>query len=120
VPRTIALGTCRLADSLGVALLIVYTTMGTSARFVSKCRPKTPILAATNREEVSRHMQLLYGVRSTVIPEVAHTEDLVMVMEREALRRGLVKKGDLVVFIFGQPLSKPGNTNSVRVHTVGA
>ncbi len=120
VPRTIALGTCRLADSLGVALLIVYTTMGTSARFVSKCRPKTPILAATNREEVSRHLQLLYGVRSTVIPEVAHTEDLVTLMEREAHRRRLVKKDDLLVFIFGQPLSKPGNTNSVRVHTVGA
>jgi pyruvate kinase len=119
VSRTIALGACQLADSLGVALLIAYTTTGASARFVSKCRPKTPILAASNREEVSRHLQLLYGVRSTVIPEVAHSDDLVTLTEGEAVRRGLVKKGDLVVFIFGQPFSKPGNTNSVRVHTVG-
>jgi pyruvate kinase len=119
VPRTIALGTCRLADSLGVALLIVYTTAGASARYVSKCRPRTPILAATAREEVARHMQLLYGVRSMVIPEVTHPDEMVRLAEREARRRGQVKKGDLVVFIFGQPLAKPGGTNSVRVHTVG-
>jgi pyruvate kinase len=119
VSRTIALETCRLADSLEVALLIVYTSVGASARFVSKCRPKTPILAATNRDEVARHLQLLYGVRSIVIPQVKHTEDMVRLAEREALRLGRVKKGDLVVFIFGLPLHKPGGTNSVRVHTVG-
>ncbi|HEV3234550.1 MAG TPA: pyruvate kinase [Candidatus Dormibacteraeota bacterium] len=119
VPRAIALGACRLADSLGVARLIVFTQTGASARFVSKSRPRTMILAATVRDEVSRQLQLLYGIRSMVIPVAGDTDQMVRMAEREALRRGQVKVGDRVVFVFGQPLSVPGGTNSIQIHTIG-
>ncbi|MFN2465196.1 MAG: pyruvate kinase [Candidatus Dormibacteria bacterium] len=118
VPRAIALGACRLADSLGAARLIVFTQTGSTARFVSKCRPHTLILAATTRDEVAREMQVLYGVRTMVIPAVDDTDELFGLASREAIRRGQVKKGDLVVFVFGQPLNTPGGTNTVKIHTV--
>ena len=119
VPRAIALGACRLADALNAARLIVFTQTGASARLVSKCRPRTLILAATVRDEVARQLQLLYGVRSMAVPEVTDTDEMVQLAEREALRRGQVRKGDRVVFVFGQPLSTPGGTNSIQIHTVG-
>jgi pyruvate kinase len=118
VPRAIALGACRLADSLHAARLIVFTKTGSSARFVSKCRPRTLILAATPHEEVARQMQVLYGVRSMVMPTVEDTDELFGIASREAMRRGQVKRGDLVVFVFGQPLNTPGGTNTVKIHTV--
>jgi pyruvate kinase len=86
---------------------------------VSKCRPATPILAATTRDDVARQMQLLYGVRSMVIPEARDTDVMFRVAEREALRRDQIRHGDLVVFVFGQPLSTPGGTNTIKIHVVG-
>ena len=118
VPRAVAHNACRLADSLDAARLIVFTQTGKSARYVSKCRPATPILAATTREEVARQMQLLYGVRSMVIPEARDTDVMFRVAEREARRRDQVRPGDLVVFVFGQPLSTPGGTNTIKIHVV--
>jgi pyruvate kinase len=119
VPRAIALNACRLADSLRAARLIVFTQTGSSARFVSKCRPRTLILAATNRDQVAREMQILFGVRSMVIPTAEDTDELFGIASAEAARRGQVKKGDLVVFVFGQPLNTPGGTNTIKIHTVG-
>ena len=119
VPRAIALSAVRMADSLQVARLIVFTGAGTSARYVSKCRPRTPILAMTTRDVVSRQLQVLYGVRTLVIPVATTTDEMFHLAEREALRHGQVKKGDLVVFVFGQPLSTPGGTNTIKIHTVG-
>ena len=119
VPRAIALSAVRVADSLRVARLIVFTGGGTSARYVSKCRPHTPILAMTTHESVARQMQVLYGVRTMVIPVAQTSDEMFQLAEREALRHGQVKHGDLVVFVFGQPLSTPGGTNTIKIHTVG-
>jgi pyruvate kinase len=119
VPRAVALSAVRVADSLHAVRLIVFTQAGSSARYVSKCRPRTPILAATTRPEVARQMQMLYGVRSMEIPVATNTDEMFKVAEREAVRRGQVKKGDLVVFVFGQPLSVTGGTNTIKVHTIG-
>jgi len=119
VPRAVALSAVRVADSLHVARIIVFTGAGTSARYVSKCRPRTPILAMTMREEVSRRMQILYGVRTMVIPVAETTDEMFRLAEREALSHGQVKPGDLVVFVFGQPLGIPGGTNTIKIHSVG-
>jgi pyruvate kinase len=118
VPRAVAHNACRLADTLNAARLIVFTQTGSSARFVSKCRPATPILAATMRDDIARQMQLLYGVRSMVIAEAKDTDVMLRVAEKEALRRDQVRPGDLVVFVFGQPLSTPGGTNTIKIHSV--
>ena len=119
VPRAIALSACRMADSLQAARLIVFTSTGSSARYVSKCRPRTLILAATMDERVARQMQVLYGVRTMEIPLATSTEEMFGLAEREAIKHGQVKVGELVVFVFGQPLNNPGGTNSINIHTVG-
>jgi pyruvate kinase len=118
IPRVVALSAVRVADSLKVARLIVFTQTGSSARYVSKGRPKTAILAATMRDEVARQMQILYGVRTMVIPTTSTTDEMFRVAEREAIRHGQVRRGDLVVFVFGQPLNTPGGTNTIKIHTV--
>ncbi|MFN2462781.1 MAG: pyruvate kinase [Candidatus Dormibacteria bacterium] len=120
VPRAIALSACRIADSLEAARLVVFTSTGNTARYVSKCRPRTLILAATMRSEVARQMQVFYGVRTMEIPEASGTDEMFNLAERAALKHGQVKDGDVLVFVFGQPLNTPGATNSIKIHTVGA
>ena len=37
----------------------------------------------------------------------------------EAIKKGLLAEGDMVVITAGMPLDLPGTTNMVRVHTIG-
>jgi len=69
--------------------------------------------------EVARQMQVLYGVRTMEIPPAVSTEEMFNLAEREAIKHGQVKVGEVVVFVFGQPLNNPGGTNSIKIHTVG-
>jgi pyruvate kinase len=118
VPRNIARSAVQLADSLGAVRIIVFTQTGSSARFVSKCRPETPILAATTSLECARRLQLLHGVRTMLVPAQEDTDTMLAIAETTAVERGQVRAGDRVVFVFGQPLNIPGSTNSVKLHTV--
>jgi pyruvate kinase len=119
-PRAVARSACRLADSLGAMRLVVFTQTGSSARYVSKCRPRTPILAVTTSPSVARRLQLLYGVRSLVVRQTEDTDSMFEVAEESVLLNGQARHGDTLVFVFGQPVNRPGGTNTVTVHTVAA
>ena len=36
----------------------------------------------------------------------------------ELLARGLAKRGDRIVIVFGAPVGQPGRINSLRLHTI--
>ena len=40
-------------------------------------------------------------------------------VDRELVRRGLAKRGDLIVVVAGHPAGTPGNTNLMTLHRVG-
>jgi pyruvate kinase len=120
VPRAIARSACRVADSLKAIRLVVFTQTGSSARYVSKCRPETPILAVTTSPAVSRRLQLLYGVRSLVVRQTEDTDAMFDVAEEGALASGHARPGDTLVFVFGQPINRPGGTNTVTVHVAAS
>jgi pyruvate kinase len=120
VPRAVARSACRLADALQAMRLVVFTQTGSSARYVSKCRPGTPILAVTTQPSVARRMQLLHGVRSLVVRQTEDTDTMFEVAEAGAISAGHARSGDLLVFVFGQPINHPGGTNTVTVRRAGA
>jgi len=115
-PRAVAHSACMLADSLRAMRLVVFTQTGSSARYVSKCRPHTPILAITTQPSVARRMQLLHGVRSLVVRQTEDTDSMFEVAEESAISAGHARTGDTLVFVFGQPVNQPGGTNTVTVH----
>ncbi len=117
VPRAVARSACRLADSLKAMRVVVFTQTGTSARWVSKCRPQTPILAVTTSTSVARRLQLLHGVRSLVVRQTEDTDSMFEVAEESAMQAGHARPGDSLVFVFGQPVNRPGGTNTVTVRT---
>ncbi len=115
-PRAVAHSACMLADTLQAMRLVVFTQTGSSARYVSKCRPRTPILAVTTSPSVARRLQLLHGVRSLVVRQTEDTDSMFEVAEESAIRAGHARPGDTLVFVFGQPVNRPGGTNTVTVH----
>jgi pyruvate kinase len=118
--EAVSLSSCHAADALGAEHLVVYTSSGSTARLVAKHRPRTSILALTPRPECARRLAIVWGVRAFVVDEVSTVEDLTRMIDRVLLERMLARAGDTVVVTAGTPLGRPGTTNMMKIHEVGA
>jgi len=65
-------------------------------------------------------MALYRYVHPMMLAQEMHDHDEMLVnAEVEMLRRGVVQKGDTVVFIFGDEVGIVGGTNSMKIVKVG-
>ena len=86
---------------------------------VARWRPETPIVGVTSSPQVARRLALVWGVRPLIIPPCLSTEELLKRSVDSACEAGYVDTGDTVVMTAGLPVGIPGQTNSLRVETVG-
>ncbi len=106
---------CDIAETLGVAAIIVPTVSGESAREVSKHRPRRPIVAVSPSAEALRQLALDWAVVPLPLEEATGVEEL---WERacEAVQRaGIAGPGDRVVITSGTRVNRPGSTNTILV-----
>lgn len=118
VADAVSLATAQLSDKLEAAAIVVATSGGTSARMVSRYRPRSPIVSMSADERVSRQLALVWGVLPRVIPEPSTDEALVAEAMARIQAEGLVQSGDVVVLTAGTPLGVPGQTNFIKVEIV--
>jgi pyruvate kinase len=119
VPATVCRAATQIATDLGCTAIVAFTETGASARYVSRFRPRTPIIGLTTSEAARRRMALYWGVE-TATPLGVGTQVRSMIDDADAriLREGLLNRGDLVVVVAGSPGGR-GGTNRVLVHRVG-
>jgi pyruvate kinase len=115
IDAAISYDACRTAHQLGARAIVAFTHSGSTARRVSKGRPKVPILALTSSELVSRRLQLCWGVQVCQVAEPSSVEDLFALGAKLPKNLGLAKTGDLVVITAGLPLRVMGTTNLLKV-----
>jgi pyruvate kinase len=108
------------ARSAGVAAIVVFTATGSTARLIARYRPPVPIYAFAPEDATARRLSIVYGVRSIVAPPVPSTDQMLTQLEHMLLERRYLKSGDSVVFVAGQPIGKPGTTNLIKLHRIGA
>jgi pyruvate kinase len=118
ISETICESVAHAAEDLDMKAVAVFTQSGTTARLVSKYRPKCPVYAFAHEAHITNQLNLLWGV----IPlhhDIAPTaEDMVRGAEEELIERKIVKNGDVIGVISGT-LGSTGSTNLMRLHTVG-
>jgi len=114
----ISYAACHTAYQLGARAIIAFTASGSTARRVSKYRPRTPILAITAIESTRRQLSLSWGVTALKVRQ----PKLVLNMFTEAAdagrKCGLCSAGDLVVVTAGVPMGKSGTTNMLKVEKI--
>lgn len=118
IDAAISYDACRTAHQLGARAIVAFTHSGSTARRVSKGRPKVPILALTSSALVSRRLQLCWGVQVCQVVEPASVETLFDIGAKLARSHGLAKTGDLVVITAGIPLRVTGTTNLLKVEKI--
>ena len=98
----------------------VYLQRIEPARLVSRYRPPVRIYAITPREEVARQFaDSLWRVSPVLAPQVGSTDEMMAQMDALLVEHGVLKPGELVVFVAGQPPGRAGTTNLMKLHRIG-
>jgi pyruvate kinase len=122
-PLDVASTTCKAAvqaaADLGARAIVAFTETGASARYVSRFRPRVPIIGLTPHEATRRRMAMYWGV----LPLPPVDQDLEMgEMVRQADQRlreaEVAGEGDLIVLVAGTPGLRAA-TNRMIVHRLG-
>ncbi|NQV12949.1 MAG: pyruvate kinase [Parcubacteria group bacterium] len=108
----------RLARDVEARAILVATISGYSARLVSRYRPELPIVVAAENEKVRRQLALSWGVIPFVVARCQNVDELIKKVVACAKHHQIIKEGDKVIIIGGQPVGKTGNVNLVKVHQV--
>jgi pyruvate kinase len=107
------------AEDLHMSAIAVFTDTGTTARLISKYRPKTIIHAFSHVPTVCNRMNLLWGVRPVPHAQTKTVEEMVTAAEGQLLEQGKVKVDDIMGVVGGTRMST-GSTNFMRLQIVGA
>jgi pyruvate kinase len=118
IPETICESMAHACEDLDVAAIAVFTETGTTARQLSKYRPKPPIYALSSVPEVINRMAMLWGVKPILCEKAHTTEEMVDTAERLMQEGGHARKQDILGIVAGTR-TRSGSTNFLRLHIIG-
>lgn len=122
-PRTqggaITLAAMEVADFVDAKFLCIFTESGDTARRMSRLRPSIPMVGFTPDPAIRRRMSLTWGIQSSLVEHVDHTDQMFIQVDDYFLGNDLAKVGDKVVVISGSPPGIVGSTNDIRIHKIG-
>jgi pyruvate kinase len=118
--EAIALSAAFTSIHLNVKAIAAMTQSGSTALWMSRISTHVPIYALTPEVETRRKATLFRGVYPVNFKPSIHDRDqLLAEAEDELRRRGAVRNGDLILLTIGEPIGKPGGTNTMKIVRVG-
>ncbi len=120
IPNAISAAVGQIAEQLNASAIMTLTKTGSTARNVSKFRPKTPILAITPHVHVSRRLQLVWGVKPLLVLDLPSTTQTFQAAINVAQEKNWLAAGNLVVMTAGTLQGVSGSTDLIKVELVKA
>jgi pyruvate kinase len=120
IPNAISAAVGQIAEQLEASAIMTLTKTGSTARNVSKFRPKTPILAITPQVHVARRLQLVWGVKPLLVLDLPSTTQTFQAAISVAQEKEWLAAGDLVVMTAGTLQGVAGSTDLIKVELVKA
>lgn len=118
VIESLAYSCVMLAENVDAKVISTITHSGSTARRIAKFRPRVPIVAFTESDEVRKQLGMVWGVQPIKIDEIFDTDKSVKLMEEHLKNHGLVNKDDRAIIATGMPIAKKGRTNMIKVSTI--
>ncbi len=107
-----------MAHDVDARVIATITHSGSTAQRIAKYRPRVPIIAFTESDEVLRQLHLVWGVTPVKLEQLFDTDSSVRLMQDFLKDHGVVEAGDRVVIATGIPVSRRGQTNMVTITTI--
>ena len=105
----------QVADTIGAAAIVTYTTSGSTTLRAARERPEQPILGVTSELATARRLSLTYGVHSVHTADVRDFDEMVRKAVAAAALEEVAGPGDTVVITAGVPFGTPDATNVLRI-----
>jgi pyruvate kinase len=118
LPQAISHAASSLAKEVKAAAIVTPTESGSTSQWVSRLRPRQPILALTRHLSTVKRLNLCWGVYPVLVPDWKDTDEMLERSKKIPKELGLAKPGDRIIIIAGVPISVPGTTNLIKVETV--
>jgi pyruvate kinase len=100
---------------IGAVATVTYTSSGYTCLRAARERPMAPILSITPNLATARRLPLVWGVHSTVGPDVDDVDSMVAAACRTAVEEGYGRAGDQIAIAAGMPFRQAGTTNLLRI-----
>jgi len=118
IPESVSYSACEMALDLEASAILTNTEGGGTARLISRFRPRPLIVAVTAREDTWRRLCLSWGVYPLLTPPLQDTDQMLRVVEEEALKAGMLNHGDRVIITTGTPIGTRGSTNLIKADVI--
>ena len=116
IANTIARAAAQAADALQAPLIFCFTSSGSTALSVTRTRPRTTIICASDNVQTLRQMQVIWGLKCLAAPALTSWLDIVETAGRLAKTEGIAP-GQPLVITAGMPFGTSGSTNILRIVT---
>ena len=107
-----------VASLLDVAVMVAYTSSGTSALSMARERPRASILGVTPHASTARRLSLVWGVRPVISDDVPTVDSMTDVAVDASIHILKAQPGQTIVIAAGLPFATPGSTNLLRIAQV--
>ncbi len=100
---------------VGATATVTYTSSGATSLRAARERPCAPIVSITPHAHIARRLALVWGVHSTVSPDVQSVDAMVEAACHAAKAEGYALPGQQIAITAGTPFGQHGTTNLLRV-----
>lgn len=118
VTKSVCYHAALMANEIEAKAICTLTNSGYTAFQISAWRPHAHILVFTSNKNILTRMSLLWGVRAFFYNKFESTDTTVGDINKIALKKGFVEKGDFLINLAAMPIVEKGMVNTLRVSQV--
>ena len=116
---TITAAARQIADTLGLAAIVCYTSSGSTGIRAARERPNVPVIALSPVRKTARRLSLVWGLHCVVTDDVHNVAEMADQACAIACSEGFGRPGERVIITAGVPFGTPGATNLLRIAFIG-
>jgi pyruvate kinase len=105
----------KAAEAQSTACIVVFTTLGGTARRMARERPLQPILTLTPNPDTARRLALVWGLETRLGKEPTSLEDVTEDAVNSAVEYEMAQPGQRILILAGTPFGAPGAANLLRL-----
>jgi pyruvate kinase len=105
----------KAGEAQSTACIVVFTTLGGTARRMARERPLHTVLALTPNPDTARRLALVWGLEPRLGRQPESLEQVTDDAVSGAMDYGLAQPGQRILILAGTPFGAPGAANLLRL-----
>jgi pyruvate kinase len=117
---SLTLAARELAHDRDVSAVAVFTETGRTALYMSKARPRVPVMAFTPEPHTYNRLGMMWGVKPFLVPFATTVESMLAHVDTAIMASSNLEPGQQIVVIAGFPVGMMRDPNFALLYTIGS